>query len=237
MRGWTVAVAGAALASAAMAQEVTITAVAVGSPNPPPVFDQDILNGDFLILKNPEQQVTTGDGVDETTTWTIDFTGDPNFAAFPQTGRVTAATLSLTLTTPYAPGPITDLVRWGNFGVPSIPIPEFIPNGGTGRIEFDLLDYMCGELLLSDLQTHGFAATAYYADDAVVSFAQMRITAKPACEGDVDGDGDVDLSDLGVVLANFNGAVGCASDGDLDGNGVVDLSDLGIVLAAFGNVC
>jgi hypothetical protein len=49
-------------------------------------------------------------------------------------------------------------------------------------------------------------------------------------EGDLDGDGDVDLSDLGILLA----AYGVDDGGDLDGDGDTDLSDLGILLANYG---
>lgn len=55
--------------------------------------------------------------------------------------------------------------------------------------------------------------------------------------GDTDGDGDVDLSDLGVVLAAYGtcgGDPGFAAAADLDQSGCVDLSDLGIVLANYG---
>jgi aminopeptidase N len=48
--------------------------------------------------------------------------------------------------------------------------------------------------------------------------------------GDLDGDGDVDLADLGILLASFEVDDG----GDLDGDGDTDLSDLGILLASFG---
>jgi hypothetical protein len=56
------------------------------------------------------------------------------------------------------------------------------------------------------------------------------------CAGDFDTDGDVDLADLAVVLANF----GTASDvieGDSDGDGDVDLDDLALLLANFGGAC
>lgn len=45
---------------------------------------------------------------------------------------------------------------------------------------------------------------------------------------DLDLDGDVDLSDLGILLANF----GLGGAGDLDGDGDVDLADLGAMLSA-----
>lgn len=52
------------------------------------------------------------------------------------------------------------------------------------------------------------------------------------CGGDLDGDGDTDLGDLGILLADFGCAGQCS--GDLDGDGDTDLGDLGIVLANFG---
>lgn len=57
------------------------------------------------------------------------------------------------------------------------------------------------------------------------------------CPGDINGDGQVSLSDLGVVLSNFGTTGADFEDGDLDGDGVVGLSDLGILLSAFGLPC
>jgi hypothetical protein len=48
--------------------------------------------------------------------------------------------------------------------------------------------------------------------------------------GDLDGDGDVDLSDLGILLASF----GVDDGGDINGDGVTDLADLGILLSNYG---
>lgn len=56
------------------------------------------------------------------------------------------------------------------------------------------------------------------------------------CPGDVSGDGVVDLTDLGSVLAYF-GQTGPALAGDVNGDQIVDLTDLGIVLAHFGQTC
>jgi hypothetical protein len=51
--------------------------------------------------------------------------------------------------------------------------------------------------------------------------------------GDMDGDGDVDLSDLAALLASYNIDEG----GDVDGDGDTDLSDLAGLLANYGQVC
>jgi hypothetical protein len=64
------------------------------------------------------------------------------------------------------------------------------------------------------------------------------VDAGPPCPGDLDGDNDVDLSDLSILLANY-GMTGGAEyeDGDLDGDGDVDLSDLSALLAHYGETC
>jgi len=55
------------------------------------------------------------------------------------------------------------------------------------------------------------------------------------CPGDLDGDGDTDQSDLGILLADWgcdDPVNGCA--GDLDGDDKTDQVDLGILLADWG---
>ncbi len=56
--------------------------------------------------------------------------------------------------------------------------------------------------------------------------------------GDLDGDGEVGLSDLASLLSNY-GTLGSATyyDGDLDGDGDVNLSDLSTLLAVYGTGC
>ena len=56
---------------------------------------------------------------------------------------------------------------------------------------------------------------------------------QPECVGDLDGDGDVDLSDLAELLAHYNNGPG----GDLDHDGDTDLADLALLLSRYGDVC
>jgi len=53
--------------------------------------------------------------------------------------------------------------------------------------------------------------------------------------GDLDSDGDVDLSDLAQLLAHYGMTSGATyEDGDIDGDGDVDLADLAELLAHYG---
>lgn len=66
--------------------------------------------------------------------------------------------------------------------------------------------------------------------------AEFALAASPH-PGDVDGDGDVDLTDLASLLAAFgscSGEPGYAAAADFDGSACVDLGDLAILLANFG---
>ncbi|MFO0894143.1 MAG: dockerin type I repeat-containing protein [Phycisphaerales bacterium] len=72
--------------------------------------------------------------------------------------------------------------------------------------------------------------TVLYGDsqyvDGILFAAPPRVAP---CMGDLDGSGDVNGADLGLLLASWNGAAA-----DLDGDGVVNGADLGILLAAWG---
>jgi len=55
--------------------------------------------------------------------------------------------------------------------------------------------------------------------------------------GDLDGDGDVDLADLAILLGAYGtcvGDTGYLEVADIDGSGCIDLSDLAELLAHYG---
>ena len=53
--------------------------------------------------------------------------------------------------------------------------------------------------------------------------------------GDANHDGMVDVSDLGILAANYGIASGASwTQGDFNGDGAVDVSDLGILAANYG---
>jgi len=53
------------------------------------------------------------------------------------------------------------------------------------------------------------------------------------CAGDLDGDGDTDQADLGILLADWS-CTGGDCPGDLNGDGSTNQVDLGILLADWG---
>ena len=56
--------------------------------------------------------------------------------------------------------------------------------------------------------------------------------------GDLNGDNQVTLEDLTILLSNFGLQQGAEYiDGDLDVDGEIDLSDLSLMLAHFGEIC
>ena len=58
------------------------------------------------------------------------------------------------------------------------------------------------------------------------------------CWGDLDDDGEIDLSDLSQLLAHYGMTSGATYyDGDLDLEGDVDLADLAALLAVYGTSC
>ncbi len=64
------------------------------------------------------------------------------------------------------------------------------------------------------------------------------VTVGEFCFGDLDGDGQIGLGDLAILLANYEQPSGMQyEDGDLDGDGDVDLADLAQLLSVYGTNC
>jgi len=74
--------------------------------------------------------------------------------------------------------------------------------------------------------------------EATVDTSGGSLSVTVALIGDTDLDGDVDLSDLAALLANYGELMGMTwADGDFDGDGDIDLSDLAALLANYGKSC
>ncbi len=77
--------------------------------------------------------------------------------------------------------------------------------------------------------------TLNYESEDLLRSTQRSVTVlhsqcADVCLGDLDGDGDTDQADLGVLLA----AYGNDDGGDLNGDGFTDQADLGALLGDYG---
>jgi hypothetical protein len=161
----------------------TISAEAIGSPTPERLRDASledtIINGDFVISRSAEGENTTlGDGIDEQTTWTFDFSEDPDFAVFPTAGSLASARLTLTLT------PTSQLTTFNTIkieGLSSISPGQFqnLPTGTTTTIQLELLDFYASERILEILNQDGQGQIPmFYSGGATASSARLDLTAE-----------------------------------------------------------
>jgi hypothetical protein len=61
----------------------------------------------------------------------------------------------------------------------------------------------------------------------------IRYDCGEPCHADLDGDGFIGQSDLGILI----GAYGQSDEGDIDGDGDTDQADLGALLGVYGQDC
>jgi hypothetical protein len=106
-------------------------------------------------------------------------------------------------------------------------------------------DVITGEQVASPVEVdpYPFFLTIYGADQvgALISDGDALIWLISGLfgtvDGDIDGDGDVDLADLAALLAAYDtcdGDPGYNPAADLDGSGCIDLADLATLLANYG---
>ena len=121
--------------------------------------------------------------------------------------------------------------------------------GGAFTVElpFDLdgQTYDTFDLLAAEPRFSAVTYVTIRVDSALVDPVQatyvidrVQATVGQSVPGDVDCDGDVDLSDLSALLAQFgqcSGDDGFDPAADFDHNGCIDLADLSVLLAYFGS--
>jgi hypothetical protein len=133
-----------------------------------------------------------------------------------------------------------------------------IPTGGeftadatfvqfNGDIDLELYGECGGDILASANSSTSDEHLSYYNASAAADFYLRVFLDKDTrqeydvsldlnyveCPGDLDGDGDTDQGDLGILLADW-GCTGGGCAGDLDNDGDTDQGDLGILLADWG---
>lgn len=112
------------------------------------------------------------------------------------------------------------------------PIPITLPGGGvvTGN-ELRVV-------VMTPTETLDFIAEVDGEGSDVPELYLEEESLDPTCEGDLDGDGDVDITDLSELLGNFGQTENVTlMDGDLDTDGDVDIADISALLALYGQTC
>jgi hypothetical protein len=158
------------------------SAEAIGSPTPGQLQDASledtITNGDFVIRRAEGENTTLGDGIDEQTTWTFDFSEDPDFAVFPTADSLTSARLTLTLT------PTSRLITFGTVKIEGLtgiqPVQlQNLPSNTPSTIQLELLDFYTSERILEILnQESQGQIPMFYSGGATVSLARLDLTAE-----------------------------------------------------------
>jgi len=169
----------------------TIAAEAAGSTTPPQApFPNTVSNGDFTI--SPTSDCTadsdtcriTGDGINDFTTWTFDFSntlGVSDFIEdFEKSGKLSSAKLTLQLT-PKVTGFSTDDIRIDKTGLTIIELVDAVPNfndiqiGVLTNIEIQLLNFYTSDEIMG-VFLPAKTLPMKYTDDAIISFARLELT-------------------------------------------------------------
>jgi hypothetical protein len=177
--------------------------------------DSDVDDG-YTYLTSPVIDLSDGDADITYALWyTNNYGADPNndlFKTYVSDNGGSTWTLAETV------GPATS----GGWNLHAFTVGEFVTPNSQVRVRFEASDLNSGSVVEAGV-------------DAV--FVTRLICQNP-CFGDLDGDDDVDLTDLAQLLSNY-GLTGGATyeDGDLDADDDVDLSDLAALLSVYGTVC
>ena len=139
---------------------------------------------------------------------------------------------------------ITSLVEAPNSGklyAAGFSIPRLCMQDGDGyvcEVSGDVALYIATPLLATIDPDDVGAANTVVLNCHELSLPISLAFVGADCPGDLDGDQDVDLSDLAQLLSNYGTTSGAAyEDGDFDNDGDVDLGDLAAMLSVYGDPC
>ncbi len=157
----------------------TLSAEAFGASNPDEViYPNTIQNGDFSIWQNHNLAPLLGDGRNEWTSWSFDFTPSQRFNSLLILNSLSAAKLTLAMTT-HDSWVHTDFVQMDDLDYALAPEIRSFPSSGHGTVEFDLMDYYTDTEILGVLKDHNGIIPMKYADDAIISHARLDLTPVP----------------------------------------------------------
>jgi hypothetical protein len=116
-----------------------------------------------------------------------------------------------------------------NGGSTWVTIASFTASSTWTTRTYNVADYVT----LTSNMVFRFEAADTSTDNTLVCGIDNFLIETISCgiEGDLDGDGIVGASDIGILLLDFGPCVGCPSD--LDGSGTVDAGDVSFLLLLF----
>jgi len=129
-----------------------------------------------------------------------------------------------------------DGTTWVN--VETIGPSDAYTQGGWFYHEFNVSDFVTPTATVQLRFVASDLGSGSIVEAAIDDFDVIAITCQNVvpCPGDLDGDNDVDLDDLTLLLGDF-GCMSGGCTGDIDGDGDTDLDDLVLLLGAYGAVC
>ena len=186
-----------------------ISATASGSISPQTAnFPATVTNGDFLISPNPncnpQTCPLTGDGLDDITTWTFDFTKDPGFPSFSTSKPLVSTLLTLTLT-PKHSLIATDTVRIEQLVDIVTPVIQSLPVDQTSTIQLELLDFYSSSDILGVLSANAGLMPMSYQDDAIIASARLDLSnTVPTFQHELSCDNEARRAQV-IAHATLNG--------------------------------
>ena len=216
-----------------MSGDVVNTAKGRGGPGPQPGDGMSIA-GDYTI--GPKASLIMPADL-----WRLSVGGDLDIGIDDPT-RFEMSQASIVLTGPSPDSPQTFEAMGRDFPIGSLRISSGAnvrlvndrpnaPEDSTEEIHVESIVIEAGASLATEgLRIFTSAATI---DGTVDEIDNIVIT--PPCDADINGDGEVDAADLGLLIGAWNTDGSITPGTDLNGDGNVDAADLGLLIGAWGS--